>query len=106
MWLPNPIIWLRTSCLKPTITAMDMSITASPSAMPIMAIRTAGRDICWLSRSSRLKRFAMNSSNFAIFFLLFFFLTECTELTNIYRCAMVLSPTDNTDFIDFFFFII
>ena len=60
MWLPKPVIWLRTSRLKPTITAMDRSMTASPSAMPMMAMRTAGRDIFLLSRSSRLKRLAMN----------------------------------------------
>lgn len=38
--------FILTSLLKPTMTDTAIIITASPRAMPTMAIRTAGRETC------------------------------------------------------------
>ena len=43
-WAPKPATVLRTSRLKPTMMETAIIITASPTAMPAMAMSTAGRD--------------------------------------------------------------
>ena len=65
---PKPITLSRTSCLKPITTATDTIITASPMAMPNMAMRTAGLDTSFPPSLLRYTRLAIKSFQFILLF--------------------------------------
>jgi hypothetical protein len=67
MWLPKPMTLSLMVCLNPNTTPMLMIIIAKPTATPIVAMLTAGRDTRFLSPPSAYILRAMNSGRFIVF---------------------------------------